>query len=146
MKELEIQMISGKRKPGERIPSVRELAAEADVNPNTMQKALQELEREGYLVTDRTNGRYVTEDRERIQEFKHHHIDLLISEFLEKLSEFGLTEDEILSRIRKHPAYEKTGNRKKDVPSPFRSDFEPAKMQTGNHNENPQDSENLNNT
>lgn len=104
MTELEFQMISGKRKAGERLPSVRELAEEANVNPNTMQKALQELEREGYLITDRTNGRYVTHDEEILKAFKNRQIDILISELVERLSDFGLSRDEILNRIRHHPS------------------------------------------
>ena len=59
---LRIQIVSGKLKKGERIPSVRELALTARVNPNTMQKALAELEDEGLIYTERTNGKYVTED------------------------------------------------------------------------------------
>lgn len=106
MTELEFQMISGKRKAGERLPSVRELAEEANVNPNTMQKALQELEREGYLITDRTNGRYVTHDEEILKEFKNRQIDNLISELVERLSDFGLSRDEILNRVRYHPLFE----------------------------------------
>lgn len=113
MTELEFQMISGKRKAGERLPSVRELAAEANVNPNTMQKALQELEREGYLITDRTNGRYVTRDEDILREFKSRHIDMLIEELIEKLSGFGLNTEEILSRIKNYSPVTKQNNNNK---------------------------------
>lgn len=58
--------------PGGRLPSVRELAAEAAVNPNTMQKAFAELERSGLIITQRTNGRIVTEDAELIGEIRGH--------------------------------------------------------------------------
>ncbi|MDO4754067.1 MAG: GntR family transcriptional regulator [Bacillota bacterium] len=105
MTQLEFQMVSGKRKAGERLPSVRELAAEANVNPNTMQKALQELEREGYLITDRTNGRYVTDDERILREFKGKHIDILISELIAKLLDFGLTKEEIVGRITNHSLF-----------------------------------------
>ena len=53
--------------PGERLPSVRDLAAEAGVNPNTMQRAMMEMEREELVHSQRTAGRFVTEDGERIR-------------------------------------------------------------------------------
>ena len=56
---IQMQIISGKYQPGDKIPSVRELAADAGVNPNTMQKALSELERSGLILTQRTSGRTV---------------------------------------------------------------------------------------
>ena len=59
---IQMQIISGQYRAGDRLPSVRELAAEASVNPNTMQKALAELERNGLIYTQRTSGRMVTED------------------------------------------------------------------------------------
>lgn len=62
VEQLQRAIVSGAYAPGAKIPSVRELAAEAGVNPNTMQKALTELEQLGLLNTQRTNGRYVTED------------------------------------------------------------------------------------
>ena len=65
---IQLRIISGRYRPGEKIPSVRDLAAEARVNPNTMQKALSELERNGLVETQRTSGRMVTEDMEMIQE------------------------------------------------------------------------------
>lgn len=61
MDKIKTDIISGKYPVGSKIPSVRELAAEASVNPNTMQKALSELEREGLLFSRRTSGRYITE-------------------------------------------------------------------------------------
>ena len=59
---LQMDIVSGNYKPGEKLPSVREIAAEASVNPNTMQKAFAELERIGLVYTQRTNGRFITED------------------------------------------------------------------------------------
>ena len=60
---LKIEIISGRIKSGEKLPSVRDFAMKAKVNPNTMQKALTELERENLIYTERTNGKYVTNDR-----------------------------------------------------------------------------------
>ena len=67
---LKLEILSGKLKKGERIPSVRELALKMKVNPNTMQRALAELENEKLIYTERTNGKYVTKDEKLIEEIK----------------------------------------------------------------------------
>ena len=66
VERIQKEIVSGKYQPGEKLPSVRDLAAVAAVNPNTMQKAFAELERSGLIVTQRTSGRAVTEDTELI--------------------------------------------------------------------------------
>lgn len=66
VRELTQRIVSGKWKPGEKIAPVREMAADFGVNPNTMQRAMAELERQGLVYAERTAGRYVTEDKERI--------------------------------------------------------------------------------
>ena len=71
MEIIQMQIISGKYQAGGRLPSVRELAAEASVNPNTMQKALSELERGGLVYSQRTSGRFITEDEELLKELKN---------------------------------------------------------------------------
>ncbi len=68
VEQLQLKIVSGVYPPGEKLPSVRELAAEAAVNPNTMQKAFAELEKSGLVITQGTNGRVVTQDGERIQD------------------------------------------------------------------------------
>ena len=70
LERIQRQIVSGEYAPGTKIPSVRELAAQAGVNPNTMQKALSELERSGLVVTMRTSGRVVTEDMEMIKQIR----------------------------------------------------------------------------
>lgn len=65
---LKSDLARGKYQPGEKLPAVRELAMAAGVNPNTMQKALSELERDGLVKSQRTSGRFVTEDKEKIME------------------------------------------------------------------------------
>ena len=67
---MQLSIVSGKYAPGDKLPSVRELATEAAVNPNTMQKALQELERSGLVYSKRTSGRFITEDLNMIEEIK----------------------------------------------------------------------------
>lgn len=68
VEQLQLKIVSGVYPPGGKLPSVRELAAEAAVNPNTMQKAFAELEKSGLVITQGTNGRVVTENGERIQD------------------------------------------------------------------------------
>lgn len=65
-RQLRLGIVSGGYAPGEKLPAVRELALSAGVNPNTMQRALAELERDGLVYSQRTTGRYVTEDTELI--------------------------------------------------------------------------------
>ena len=65
-----IRIVCGVYKAGNRLPSVRDLAAEASVNPNTMQRAFAELERSGLILTQRNSGRVVTEDMTKIQRFR----------------------------------------------------------------------------
>lgn len=89
IERVEMDIIGGKYGPGDRLPSVRELAAEAGVNPNTMQKALSELERAGMLHSARTSGRYITEDREMIESVKENLAIQYMKEFLEKMERMG---------------------------------------------------------
>src|SRR5699024_9288914 len=67
---IKTNIIAGVYQPGQKLPSVRDLAAEASVNPNTMQKALTELERSGLVYTQRTSGRFITEDISKMTELK----------------------------------------------------------------------------
>lgn len=70
LEQIRIRIISGSYPLGSKLPSVRDLASTAAVNPNTMQKALSELERSGLIYSQRTSGRYVTEDASMIQTLK----------------------------------------------------------------------------
>ena len=71
MERIQQDIISGVYGPGDKLPSVRELALEASVNPNTMQKALSELERSGLVHSQRTSGRYITRDEQMLKQLKH---------------------------------------------------------------------------
>lgn len=86
---------------GSKLPSVRDLAQEASVNPNTMQKALSKLEENGLLYTNRTSGRYVTEDVKMVQKVKDRLAHELIQEFLQNMKRLGFTEKEIMTIITK---------------------------------------------
>ena len=84
-------VLKGELPPGKKIPSVRDLAAEAQVNPNTMQRALTELEREGLLVSGGTSGRSVTEEESVLTGMKEEILRELAKECAEKFMVFGVT-------------------------------------------------------
>ncbi len=98
---IQIQITSGKYKAGDRLPSVRELAAEASVNPNTMQKALAELERNALIITQRTSGRIVTEDTELIRQTQANLADEYIKNFFRAMKELGYSAEDILLLVQK---------------------------------------------
>ena len=70
IERVQMDIITGRYQPGDKLPSVRDLAQEAAVNPNTMQKALSELERSGLIYSQRTSGRYITEEKELNHQMK----------------------------------------------------------------------------
>ena len=84
-------ILKGELPPGKKIPSVRDLAAEAQVNPNTMQRALTELEREGLLVSGGTSGRSVTQEQSILSAMRDAALKELARECAEKFMVFGLT-------------------------------------------------------
>jgi len=90
-------IVSGELKPGEKLPSVRVLAAEASVNPNTVQKAFGELERMGLIYSQRTNGKFITEDEAMIEHAKKEMAQTIISIFLKNMEQLGFTVPEALS-------------------------------------------------
>lgn len=96
LEKIEIMIISGKFKPGDKLPSVRDFAAEAAVNPNTMQKALTELERLGLVYAQRTSGRSITDDVELISSTREAIAMEHIKEFLETMKELGYSKEEII--------------------------------------------------
>jgi len=94
---IQIDIISGKYAPGGKLPSVRDLAAEAAVNPNTMQKSLSELERSGLVFSQRTSGRFITEDTKMIEELKSRLAKEKIEEFLENMQQLGYQKEETVA-------------------------------------------------
>ncbi len=99
MERITMDIISGIYKPGEKLPSVRELAQEAGVNPNTMQKSLSELERPGLLYSQRTSGRFITEDMTMIEKTKTDLASEQIKEFLKKMEYIGFTKQATIKLI-----------------------------------------------
>ena len=100
VEQIEQGIVSGAFPPGGRLPSVRDLAMEAGVNPNTMQRALQELEREGMVYSQRTAGRFVTEDVNLIEGTKRAFAAEHIRVFLEGMGSLGYGRAEILALLQ----------------------------------------------
>lgn len=100
MEKIQHDIISGTYTPGDRLPSVRELALDAAVNPNTMQKALAELERSGLVYSQRTSGRFITEDREMLKQLKKDLAAEHIHEFFEKMKQLGFPYEETLALVK----------------------------------------------
>ena len=94
--QLELRIITGIYPIAERLPSVRDLALEARVNPNTMQKALIELERKGLIYTKRTIGKYVANNEAIIIQAKEQMANELTSDFLLNMKKLGFDEKNIL--------------------------------------------------
>lgn len=95
IEQIQNRIITGVYQPGDKLPSVRDMAAEAGVNPNTMQKSLMELERNGLVYTNRTSGRYITSDESLIKDLKSQSVKAQIIEFLDKMAMLGFREEEI---------------------------------------------------
>ena len=98
---IKTNIIAGVYQPGQKLPSVRDLAAEAAVNPNTMQKALTELERSGLVYTQRTSGRFITEDISKMTELKEQLAREQIQLFLKNMEQLGLSRDDIRRLLEK---------------------------------------------
>lgn len=97
--EMKMRMASGNLVAGEKIPSVRELAQEFEVNPNTMQRALSEMERENLFYTERTSGRFVTTDEDMIMTLRNHLAEQELKRFMEYMEKIGYTKKEMIQKI-----------------------------------------------
>lgn len=100
VEQIKIHIISGYYGVGERLPSVRELAMETKVNPNTMQKALSELEDLGLIYTERTNGKFVTTDTDLILSYKKQYADQLSKNFLLSMKSIGYDDKQALEYLK----------------------------------------------
>lgn len=99
IEQIQAGIISGQFKPGDKLPSVRDLAAEATVNPNTMQKALSELERTGLIYTNRTSGKFITSDETMIQKLKNMSARELVLDFINRMKQLGFKPEETLNLV-----------------------------------------------
>jgi GntR family transcriptional regulator len=102
MELIKKEIATGKLPPGSQMASVRELAMQYQVNPNTVQRALSELEREGLVKSDRTIGRFINDQSEMIESLKHQMIEDVIEDFIKKTSELNIEENEICSLIENY--------------------------------------------
>ncbi len=104
-------IVTGVYLPGQRLPSVRELAMEAGVNPNTVQRALAELEREELVCSLRTVGRFVTQEEDKIQRLRREMARELAAGFLSSMKKLGCTKQEAMSLLEqtKEEYHEFTG-------------------------------------
>lgn len=100
MNALKLQIVSGQLPPGEKMASVRDLAMQYAVNPNTMQKALSELEREHLLFSQRTSGRFVTIETDLIAKLRLEMATQHVDELVGALKEMGFGDDAIIDLIK----------------------------------------------
>lgn len=99
IEQIQLKIFSGVYPLGSKLPSVRDMAQEAAVNPNTMQRALAKMEEDGLIITHRTSGRSVTEDARMVEMAKTKVAKEQIAEFLEKMKLMGFEQKEILTII-----------------------------------------------
>ncbi len=99
MNYIKRQIVTGTLKPGDKILSVRELAAELQINPNTIQRTFQELEREEIVETRRGLGRYVTSEESKIMAIKKEMAGALLDQFIIGMQELGFADQDIVSIV-----------------------------------------------
>ena len=99
VEQLKVKIISGEIELDSKLDSVRSLAADAMVNPNTMQKELAELEREGFVYSKRTSGRFVTDNKELIEKERKNLVKDNVKKTLDTLINLGYTNEEILNLV-----------------------------------------------
>jgi GntR family transcriptional regulator len=99
MNHIKSEIVTGKLKPGDKIPSVRELASELQINPNTVQRTFQELEREEIVETRRGMGRYVTSEEDKIMTIKKEMAKDVLDRFIRGMKELGFQGDDIVAAV-----------------------------------------------
>ena len=99
--EMTMRIASGAYEPGEKLPSVRDLAMDAGGNPNTMQKALAELERKGLVFSERTSGRFVTKEEKVLKALHEELARKYFEEFADKLRKIGMSGEDIAGAVKK---------------------------------------------
>lgn len=93
-------LVKGELVAGQRLPSIRELASEAAINPNTMQRAMAELERREIVVNQRTTGKFVTENTQILEQVKKEFANRQVSDFLKTMKEMGFSSEDIISIVK----------------------------------------------
>ncbi|MCI9585344.1 MAG: GntR family transcriptional regulator [Bacilli bacterium] len=100
IEQLKTYIISGQIKPGEKLPSVRDLALKTKVNPNTMQKALVELEEIDLIYTERTNGKYVTENENTIKKLKQEYAKNISAQYFKSMEKIGYSKKDTIKYLK----------------------------------------------
>lgn len=101
IEQIQLRIISGVYKAGGRLPSVRDIAGEASVNPNTMQKALSELEKIGIVYSQGTSGRFITDDIKKIEKLKNYLATQQSEKFLKSMESIGFNKEESINIVQK---------------------------------------------
>lgn len=102
VEQIKLMIVSGEYNPGDKLKSVRELAYDAKVNPNTMQKALAELERDNLVFANRTAGRFITDDGDKIQHLKYETAQCKVSDFLRDMNQIGYDTENVINIIKNY--------------------------------------------
>ena len=100
VERIKLMIVTGELASGSKLKSVRDMAEEAGVNPNTMQRALAELEREALVYSQRTSGRFVTEDKELLTKMRDEFAEEKVKTFIESLMQLGYAQDEVIILIQ----------------------------------------------
>ena len=100
--QIKVMIASGELRAGSKIPPVREMAVEAGVNPNTMHRALTQLEQEGLLYTQRTAGRFVSEDKNVMKELRKAMSEQYIADMFHNLEKMGMDKQEIIAAVKNY--------------------------------------------
>ncbi|MDA3731075.1 GntR family transcriptional regulator [Niameybacter massiliensis] len=100
VERIKLMIVTGELPSGSKLKSVRDLAEEAGVNPNTMQRALAELERDALVYSQRTSGRFVTEDKELLAKMRDEFAEEKVKSFIESLMQLGYKQDEVITLIQ----------------------------------------------
>ena len=101
IEQMKLRIASGAYRPGDQVPPVRELALEAGVNPNTMQRAFAQLEQEGLLYAVRTSGRFITEEASVLENLRASLGNRFIEEMFHNLERLGMEREEIVQAVRR---------------------------------------------
>ena len=101
------KILSGEYAPGGKLPSIRDLAAEAAVNPNTLQRAFSELELKGLVYTQRTAGRFISEDQEQIGALRQAYAKQAVRDFYERMQSLGYSASEVVTLVKENAEEEK---------------------------------------
>lgn len=99
VEKVKLKILCGELRPGDKLESVREMASRLAVNPNTIQRAFLELERQGFIVTQRAVGRFVSDNQEFIEKIKRQRIQETIQQFMDEMARYGVKHQELIAYL-----------------------------------------------